>query len=147
MASAEIQKGEEVILVRYEEVEKDTGGHSATNPVEACHHIQWLDEAMQTIQAKIGAGEIKDVLKDTLEEVYIVICIVIPTMKEASTHDVLKVIREPTCLGLHKGSKEVEQLLKQLILDEEFPSSESVISRVHREGDLTKEQQELIAEF
>ena len=73
MVSAE--KGEEIIVVGDEEAEMDTGGHSATNPVEAHHHVQCLDKAMQTIQAKVDAGGIKDILKDALEEVYIAICI------------------------------------------------------------------------
>ena len=128
----------EVIQVE-DDPEEDTGGHGVTNPVEACHHIQWLDEAMQTVQAKIYAGEIKNFLKDAIEEVYTAICIVIPTMKEAGTHNVLKSIKDPTCLALHNASEQAEQLLEQLISDEELPSSESVIGRVHREGDLTEE--------
>ena len=100
MESAE--KEGEIIIVGDEETEVDTGGHSATNPVEACHHVQDLDEVMQTIQAKVNAGEIKDVLKDALEEVYMAICIVMPAMKDARTHNILKAIRDPTCLALHK---------------------------------------------
>ena len=68
-------------------------------------------------------------------------------MKDASTHDVLKAIRDPTCLALHKGSEEVEELLKELISGEELQSSESVASRIHEEGVLMKEQEELIAEL
>ena len=145
MASPE--KGEEIIVVGDEEAEMDTGGHSATNLVEVHHHVQCLDQAMQTIQAKVDAGEIKDVLKDALEEVYMAICIMMPTMKDTSTWDVLKAIRDPTCLALHKGSEEAEELLKELISGEELPSGESVASRICEEGDLTKEQQELIAEL
>ena len=53
--------------------------------------------------------------------------------------------KEPTCLALHKGSKEAEELLEELISGEEPPSGESVASRICGEGDLMKEQQELIA--
>ena len=41
----------------------------------------------------------------------------------------------------------MEELLKELISGEELPSSEGVTSKVCEEGDLTKEQQELIAKL
>ena len=42
--------------------------YHAINPIEARHHVQRLNEALQMIEAKIEGGEIKDVLKDTIQE-------------------------------------------------------------------------------
>ena len=57
---------------------------------------------MQTVEAKINSGEIKNIMKDALEEVHTAISIVIPAMREASAANVLKSIKDPTCLMLHK---------------------------------------------
>ena len=59
----------EVIEIE-DEPQEDTGGHRVVNPIEGRHHIQLLDEAMQALEAKTKTGEIKNVLKDALEEVY-----------------------------------------------------------------------------
>ena len=49
---------EEVIEIE-DEPQEDTGEHGVVNPVEARHHIQLLDEAMQMVEAKVNTGEIK----------------------------------------------------------------------------------------
>ena len=65
--------------------------------------------------------------------------IVIPAMKEASAADVLKSIKDPTCLMLHKGSEQVEKLLEQIIPDWEITSGKSVVRGALKEGNLTSE--------
>ena len=111
------------------------------------HHIQRVDEAMQAVKAKISSGEIKYILKDALEEVHTAISIVIPAMREANTADVLKSIKDPTCLVLHKGSDQAEQLLEEIIPDEEIPSGQSVAGKALKAGNITNEQRELIMEL
>ena len=117
------------------------------NTVEAHHHIQRLDEVMQMVEAKIKTGEIKNILKDALEEVHIATSIVIPAIEEGSAAKVLKSIKDLTCLMLHKGSEQVEQLLEQIIPDEEIPSGKSVVRGALKKGNLTSEQAELITEL
>ena len=46
---------EEVIEIKEDEPEEDTGGHGVINPVEAKHHIQRLDEALQMMM-KLSGG-------------------------------------------------------------------------------------------
>ena len=50
------------------------------------------------VEAKVNTGEIKNILKDALDEVHQAISSIIPAMREASTADVLKSIKDPTCL-------------------------------------------------
>ena len=64
---------EEEIIKIEDEPQEDTVGHGVVNPIEACHHVQLLDEAMQTLESKIKMGEIKNILKDALEQVHSVI--------------------------------------------------------------------------
>ena len=99
------------------------------------------------IKAQINSGEIKNVLKDALEEVHMATSIVIPAMKEASATNVLKSIKDPTCLMLHKGSEQAEQLLEEIMPDEEIPSRQSVVGGALKAGNLTNEQWELITEL
>ena len=72
---------------------------------------------------------------------------VIPAMKEASATDVLKSIKDLTCLVLHKGSEQVEQLLEEIIPDKEIPSGQSVVRGALKAGNLINEQQVLITEL
>ena len=65
----------------------ETEPYHAINPIEARHHVQRLNEAIQMKEAKIKDGEIKDVLKDTIQEFKETICIVMPSMQS---------IRDPT---------------------------------------------------
>ena len=74
------------------------------------------------VETKINSGEIKNILKDALEEVHTAISIVMPAMREANTANVLKSIKDLTCLMLNKGSEQAEQLLEEIIPDEEIPS-------------------------
>ena len=68
-------------------------------------------------------------------------------MREASTADVLKSIKDPTCLVLHKGSEQAEQLLEDIISEEEIPSGRSIIEGAQEVGNLTNEQRGLITEL
>ena len=95
--------------------------------MEVWHHVQLLDEAMQALEAQVNTGEIKNILRDTLEEVYQAISNTVPAMKEASTADVLKSIKDLTCLVLHEGSEHVEQLLEDIISEEDISSGRSMI--------------------
>ena len=137
---------EEVIEIE-DDPPEDTGGHGVINPIEAWHHVQLLDEAMQALEAKVNTGEIKNILRDTLDEVYQAIINIIPSMREASTADVLKSIKDPTCLVLHKGLERAEQLLKDITSEEDAPSRRSVIEGAQEVGNLTDEHRELIIEL
>ena len=44
---------EEDIIEIKNEPQEDTVGHGVVNPIEARHHVQLLDEAMQALEAKV----------------------------------------------------------------------------------------------
>ena len=73
--------------------------------------VQRLNEAIQMMEAKIEDGEIKDILKDTVQGFKDAICIVMPSMAEANILDILRSIRDSTCLAILPQSEEVEGLL------------------------------------
>ena len=109
--------------------------------------MQRLNEAMQTLQVKIEGSEIKDVLKGMLEDIQKAICIIMPVMKDANILNILRVIKDLTCLALRHGSDEVEGLLKEIISSEEISSGSSISSNIHKEEALTDEQKNLISKL
>ena len=137
---------EEDIIEIEDEPQEDTVGHGEVNPIEACHHVQLWDEAMQTLELKVKMGEIKNILKDALEQIYNVISKTVPYMKEANTASVLKSIKDLACLILHEKSENVEQLLEDIISEEDIPSGRHVIEEAQRVGSLTDKQRGLIVE-
>ena len=80
--------------------------HKALNPIEARHHVQHLNKAILNMEARIQGGEIKDILKDAIQEIKDTILVVMPHMKDAVVLDVLRSIKDPTCLAIHPQSKE-----------------------------------------
>ena len=54
--STSVQEEEEVIKIVAEDPETNPIGHSAVNQVEAWHHVQKLNEAIQTLEAGIDSG-------------------------------------------------------------------------------------------
>ena len=96
--------------------------HRAHNPIEVRHHIQRLNEIMLNMEARIQGGEIKDVLKDAIQEINDAIRVVMPLMKDAAILDVLRPIKDPTSLAICPQSEEIEGLLEEIIPSEEIPS-------------------------
>ena len=130
-----------------EEAETEMEPYHAINLKEARHHVQRLHEALQTMEAKIKGGKIKDVLKDIIQEFKETICMVLPSMAEAKIMDILHSIRDPTCLAIHPQSEEVEGLLEELIPSEEIPSSSSVMGSMTGKRTLSEEEREMIQEL
>ena len=120
--------------------------HKALNPVEARHHVQHLTKAMLNMEARIQGGEIKDVLKEAIEEIKNAILVVMPQMKDAKVLDVLRVIKDLTCLAIYPQSEEIEALLEEVIPSEEIPSGESVSRSLPDKDILSDSDRELITE-
>ena len=137
---------EEVIKIE-EEVEMEVEPHHAINLIEARHHVQRLNEALQMMEAKIKGGKIKDVLKDTIQEFKETICMVMPSMMKANVLDILCSIRDPTCLAICPHSEEVEGLLEELISSEEIPSSSSIIRSMTDERTLSDKEKKMICKL
>ena len=70
---------------------------------------------MLNMEARIQGREIKDVQKDAIQEINDAISIVMPHMKDAAVLDVLRSIKDPTCLAIHPQSEEIEGLLEEII--------------------------------
>ena len=106
------------------EIDDDEGQevetHKALNLIEARHHVQRLTEAMLNMDAKIQGGEVKDVLKEAIEEIKNMISVVMPQMKDAEVLDVLRATKDPTCLAIHLQTEEIEALLEEVIPSEEI---------------------------
>ena len=91
---------EEIIEIEGEDPNVEAGTHGIINPIEARHHTQCLNEALQDMMIKIDGREIKDVLKSLLEEFKSTIALVMLTMAEANITMVLRAIKDPSCLTL-----------------------------------------------
>ena len=139
-------EAKEVIEIEEEEEEEMEPYHTL-NPVEARHHVQRLNEAILTMEAKINGGKVKDILKDTIQEIKEAICILMPSMKEANISDILWSIKDPTCLVICPQSEEVEGLLEELIPSNEIPSGSSMTISMADEASLLDEDRESIREL
>ena len=136
----------EVIEIEDDEGQ-DTEIHRALNPIEARHHVQRLNEAMLNMEARIQGGEIKDILKDTIQEIKDAICMVMPSMKDAAMLDILRSIKDPTCLAIRPHSEEVEGLLEEIIPNEDIPSGGSIIRSIPDETILSDQDKQLIGKL
>ena len=121
--------------------------HKALNPVEARHHVQHLTEAMLNMEARIKGREIKDILKDAIKEIKDAISVVMPQMKDAAVLDVLRSIKDPTCLAICPQSEEIEALLEEIIPSEEILSGESISRSLPDEAILLDSDRELLTEL
>ena len=70
-----------------------------------------------------------------------------PQMKDAAVLDVLRSIKDPTCLAICPPSEEIEALLEEIIPSEEILSGESVIRSLPYEAILLDSDRELITEL
>ena len=105
------------------------------------------EQSIQAFEAKIVSGEIKDVLKETLEEFKETICVIIPSMMEANIISILQSIKDPTCLALCPQTEQVKGLLEELVPTKEVPSSSSIIDEIEEAETFTDQQKDLIGEL
>ena len=102
---------------------------------------------MLNMEAKIQGGEVKDVLKEAIEEIKNVISVVMPQMKNTKVLDVLRAMKDPTCLAICPQTEEIEALLEEVIPSEEILSSKSVSRSLPDEDILLDSDRELITEL
>ena len=140
------EEHEDIIEIDDDE-EHEVEAHKALNPIEARHHVQCLTEAMLKMEGRIQDGEIKDVLRDAIEEIKSAISIIMPQMKDAEVLDVLRATKDPTCLAIHPQTEEIRGLLEEVIPSEEIPSGESVSASLSEEDNLSDNDRELIREL
>ena len=97
---------EEVIEIEDDGQEEDLVGHGVINLIEVKHHVQRLDEALQSMMLKLSSSEIKDILKNTIKEFQEPMTILIPSMSEADPIVVFRTIKDPMCLAYtHRWKK------------------------------------------
>ena len=96
---------------------------------------------------KLDSGEIKDILKDTLEEFKRAICIVMPSMMETNIVTILRSIKDPTCLTLHPQTDNMVGLLEEFMPDEDIPAGTQVLGVVEHINPLTYDQKDLLVEL
>ena len=116
-----VPEEEKVIKIEEDEPEEDTVGHGMINLIEAKHHVQRLDGALQSMMMKLSGSEIKDIIRNTLKEFQEAMTILIPSMSDATPITVLKTIKDPTCLDLCLQMEEVESLPEEYMPDEDIP--------------------------
>ena len=81
-------------------VEEFEEPHGIINPNEAAIHVHSLDKALILMEARIMAGEEKDVMRDTITKFKDTISRVIPHMVEADASKVMHAISNLMCLAL-----------------------------------------------
>ena len=94
--------------------------------------------------AKLEGREIKNIIKDVLENFKKVILVVMPSMTEANTPMILKTIKDTTCLALCPQTDEVEGLLKEFMPKEDIPAGLQVLGAVEDIKPLSHDQKDML---
>ena len=124
------------------EAEEEPSG--VTNKCQAAHHRRLIAEALQEFKMQCKTGEVKDMLRQLLEDMKEVITRVYPSMVEADVKAVLRSIPDPTCLAMRPQTMVVEGCLEELIPDEDIPEGLQVVMDISNVKLLTFEQKDMI---
>ena len=103
--------------------EEEPVGHiGVANRHQAAEHQQLMVDALQNFHRCIKDGEVKDVLKQLLEEMKEIISKVYEPINQANVLVILCTTPGPTCAALLLVSEEAEVYLEDIMPEEDIPS-------------------------
>ena len=115
-----------------------------TNKCQAVHHRRLITDTLKEFKRQCKGGEVKDMLRQLLEDMKEVITRGYPSMVEVDVKAVLRSILDPTCLAMRWQTMEVEGHLEELIPDEDIPEGLWVVMDISNVKPLTFEQKDMI---
>ena len=117
---------------------EEHGSSAVTNPQEAQDHVMDLEALMKNMKEKIGAGNMTDMLKQTLEN--------IKTRLVSLTLSSMPLERKELKVLLPR-MEDTEDLLEELLPGDEVASASSVLREIQDADTLSTNDQEVIAEL
>ena len=126
---------------------EEHGSSAVTNPQEAKDHIMDLEALMKNMKEKIEAGNMTDLLKQTLENIKTRLVSTFPSLDSADANIVFNAIKDKELKVLLPHMEDTEVLLEELLPSGEVPSASNVVREIQDVDTLAADDQELIAEL
>ena len=126
---------------------EEHGFSPVTNPEEAKDHISDLEALMENMKGKIEAGDMKDLLKQTLENMKTRLVATFPSLDSANINIIVNAVKDKEFKVLLPRTEETETLLEELLPESEIPTASDVLRSVKETDTLSGSNQELIAEL
>ena len=101
--------------------EETLGSMAIVNPCQAAHHQQLMKDAIQDFQHRIEGGDIKDILKQLIEEMKSIISRVYEPINQDNVLTILHATPDPMCTALRPVSAETEIYLEDVMPEEDIP--------------------------
>ena len=105
---------------------EEHGSSAVTNPQEAKDHIMDLEALMKNMKEKIEAGNMTDLLKQTLKNIKTRLVSTFPSLDSADANIVFNAIKDKELKVLLPCMEDTEVLLEELLPSGEVPSASNV---------------------
>ena len=126
---------------------EEHGSSAVTNPQEAKDHIMDLEALMKNMKEKIEAGNMTDLLKQTLENIKTRLVFTFPSLDSADANIVFNAIKDKELNVLLPHTEDTEVLLEELLPSGEVPSASNVVREIQDVDTHVADDQELITEL
>ena len=123
------------------------GSSAVTNPEEAKDHITDLEALMRNMKEKIEAGDMTDLLKQTLENMKTRLVATFSSLDTADINIIINAVKDKEFKVLLPHTEDTEDLLEELLPSSEMPSASNVVRAVKEVDTLSGSNQKLIAEL
>ena len=121
--------------------------HGIINPDEARAHVEAMEKLMMKIEAEVRESAAPGLLDTILGDLKDVLLNLIPQMQLADIVTVSKVIRDQNFNTLLPKSDVLDELLEEKLSSEDIPEAAEVLKTAQREGKMSQQDQELVAEL
>ena len=126
---------------------EDEDIHGIINPDEAREHVEALEKLMTKIEAEVRKSAAPGLLDTILGDLKDVLSNLIPQMQLADIVTVSKAIRDKNFNTLLPKSDAIDEILEEKLSSEEIPEAAEVLKSAQREGKMSQQDQELVAEL
>ena len=117
------------------------------NPEEAKEHITDLEALMRNMKERIEAGDMMDLLKETLENMKTRLVATFSSLDTADINIIINAVKDKEFKVLSPHTEDTEALLEELLSSSNLPPASNVVRAVREADTLLGSDQELIAEL
>ena len=126
---------------------EDEDIHGIINLDEARAHVEAMEKLMMKIEAEVRESIAPGLLDTILGDLKDVLSNIIPQMQLADIVMVSKAIRDKNFNTLLPKSDVMDKILEEKLSSEDIPEATEVLKTAQREGKMSEQDQELVAEL
>ena len=126
---------------------KDKDTHGVINPDEARAHVEAMENLMMKIEAEVKESAAPGLLDTILGDLKQALSNLIPQMQLADTVTMAQAIRDKNFNTLLPKTDEIDKILEEKLSSEDIPEATKVLKITQREGKMSEQDQELVAEL